>query len=287
MTLRIKVFGVLLATFIGLLTAVYLVSRVVLLNSYDSLESDNVKLSILRVQNALSDDLDELDANLQNWVNLVDVSNVEAEPDATLSRLLTEAFTNSEINFTIIFDSSDSIIFSKAVDLHTGMDFALPVSFREHFADRDLLLRHSSPDSNLTGLISLPEGPMLLSSRPIPDSSTGSPVGGTMLFVRQLNDARVDGISRSTQLALEVWGVSKPEMPPDFQEALVAASEDDSTVVRRLDDDRVRGYTVLRDIYGEPIAIMSVELPSTIYRRGQRCRCQGKRSGISVERLCQ
>ena len=269
MTLRVKTLGILVVTFVGLLTAVYLLSRFVLLDSYDDLEREHVELSIHRVQKALSNNLDELDADLRNWVKVVDVSNDEAEPDAAFSRLLTEAFTNSQINFMIVLDSSDDIIFSKAIDLQAEMDYPLPSSFKEHFGDRDLLLRHSSPDSNLTGLIGLPEGPMLVVSRPVPDSATGSPVGGTMLFVRHLSDARVEAISRSTQLALDVWDVNEPDIPPEFQEALLAASRNGPAVVRRLDDDRVRGYSVLRDIYGDPIAVISAEMPSTIYSRGQ------------------
>ena len=90
-----------------------------------------------------------------------------------------------------------------------------------------------------------------------------------MLFVRHLSDARVEAISRSTQLALDVWDVNEPDIPPEFQEALLAASTNGPAVIRRLDDDRVRGYSVLRDIYGDPIAVISAEMPSTIYSRGQ------------------
>ena len=269
MTLRIKTLGILVATFVGLLTVVYLVSRLVLLDSYDSLERDNVRVNVQRVLNALSNDLDDLDAELQNWVKLIDVSNVEAEPDAAFSRLLTEAFTNSQINFTMVIDSSSRIIFSKAIDLQTGMDVPFPESFGEHFAANDLLLRHSSPDSNLTGLIGLPEALMLVTSRPVPDGASGSPVGGTMLFARRLNDARVNDLGRSTQLTLEVQRVNKLDMPSDLQEALLASSDEEPTVVRRVDDDRVHGYTLLRDIYEEPIAVIKADMSSTIYQRGQ------------------
>ena len=267
-TLRAKTIGVLIVTFAGLLAAVYVVSRIVLLDGFDTLEMDNAKLNVQRVSNALSNELAGLDAELSNWVKIIDVSNVESEPDAEFSRLLTEAFTNLEVNFTVVLDLSGRIIFSKAIDVQSGQDLTFPPSFQEHFAVRDLLLRHSSPDSRTTGFVSFPEGPMFVASRPIPDSATDNPVGGTMLFARLLDDAQTAALAQSTQLPIEIRQVSDVGMPPDFQEALSALGDQDPIFIRRLKEDEVSAYTLLEDVYGDPAVVIRANMPSTIYRQG-------------------
>ena len=269
MTLRIKTLGVLLVAFVGLLAVVFVTSRILLLDRFASLENDNVSTNIQRVLSSLSDDVAELDAELSNWVKLVDMSNVQADPDANFSRLLTDALTNIQINFTMIVDTSDRIIFRKAVDVQRGEDVPFTLSFQEHFADHDLLLRHSAPDSRVMGFISLPEGPMLVASRPVPDSSNDNPVGGTMLFVRHMTSAQIEALARSTQLSLAIRRVAEVDLPLDFQEALPAISAKDPTVIRRLNNDQVAGYAVLKDVYGNPSAVIRVDIPSTIFRQGQ------------------
>lgn len=267
-TLRAKTLGVLLVTFAGLVAAVYIVSRIVLLDSFTSLEKDNMIPNVHRVLNTLSDDIAGLDAELSNWVNVVDISNVEGEPDAEFSRLLTEAFTNLEINYTMVFDLNDRILFSKAVDLQSGMDVPFPSSFQEHFAAQDLLLQHASPDSRTTGFISLPEGPMLIAARPVPDSANDDPVGGTMLFARHLDDDQIAVLAQSAQLSLEIRKVSDIEMPSDFQEALHSLNKPDLIVTRRLNEDEVSAYTLLEDVYGDPSFVIKADMPSTIYQEG-------------------
>ena len=255
-------------TFAGLVVAVYIVSRIVLLDTFTSLEKDNTIPNVHRVLNTLSDDIAGLDSELSNWVKLVDISNVEGEPDAEFSRLLTEAFTNLAINFTMVVDLSGRIIFGKAVDLQSGMDVPFPASFQEHFSAQNLLLRHTSPDSSTTGFISLPEGPMLVAARPVPDSPNNDPIGGTMLFLRHLDDAQIGALAQSTQLTLEIRKVSDVEMPSDFQESLASLKDPDSIVTRRLKDDQVSAYTVLEDVYGNPSFVIRADMPSTIYQEG-------------------
>ena len=121
-TLRGKTLGVLIVTFLGLLAAVYVASRIVLLGSFSSLEKDEAIPNVQRVENVIAKDLAVLDAELKNWVQIIDLSNVEAEPDPDFSRLLTAAFTNLGINFTMVVDGSGRIVFGKAVELQSGQD---------------------------------------------------------------------------------------------------------------------------------------------------------------------
>ena len=269
MTLRNRTLGVLFLTFAGLLAAVYIVSRLVLMDSFSKLERDHAVPNVQRVVNALSGQVSEIDAELQNWVKLVDMSNVESEIDDTFSRLLTDAFTNSQINFAIIVDLSGRVVFGKAVDVQRGEDTLFPESFQEHFAANDLLVSHPSPDSRISGFLSLPEGPMLVASRPVPNSATDSPVGGTMLFLRHLDDAQIENLGQSTRLSVSVQRAGDAAASQDFQEALSALGDEDQIVIRRLDDDRVSGFTALEDVYGNPSVLVRADMPSTIYSQGQ------------------
>ncbi len=101
MTLRAKTLGVLILTFAGSAVAIYLVSRIVLLGSFESLEKDNAVPNVQRVLNTLSDQIDALDADLSNWVTIMDLANVDAEPEEEFSELLAKAFAKSQIEYIL------------------------------------------------------------------------------------------------------------------------------------------------------------------------------------------
>ena len=143
-----------------------------------------------------------------------------------------------------------------------------PSSFQEHFALRDLLLRHSTPESSAMGLVTLPEGPMLVSSRPIPDSANDNPVGGTMLFARHLDDAQTAALAKSTKLNVDIRQALDKELPPDFQLALRELRDPEPIFIRRFKEDEVSAYTFVDDIYGDPSIVVRVDMPSTIYQQG-------------------
>jgi sensor domain CHASE-containing protein len=59
-------------------------------------------------------------------------------------------------------------------------------------------------------------------------------------------------------------------MPPDFEEARLALSDKNSIVVRNLNDQKIAGYTWLKDIYGMPALLVRLEKDRELYFQGKK-----------------
>jgi len=124
-----------------------------------------------------------------------------------------------------------------------------------------------------TGIILLPEGPMLVASRPILTSEEEGPIRGTMIMGRYLNPARVERLAEITHLSLTMRRFDDAQMPPDFQAARSFLStpfpKEVSVFIQPLSAESIAGYVLLKDVYGESSLVLRVDMLRDIYQRGQ------------------
>lgn len=115
----------------------------------------------------------------------------------------------------------------------------------------------------------LPEGPMLISSRPILTSKGEGPIRGTIIFGRYLNASGIEALARTTHSSLTMHGLNDAQMPPDFQAVRSSLSVKEPILVRLFSKQTIAGYALLNDIYGKPALILRVDMPRETYKQGQ------------------
>ncbi|MCK4450241.1 MAG: GAF domain-containing protein, partial [Anaerolineae bacterium] len=176
------------------------------------------------------------------------------------------------LNLMLFINSSGQIVFGKGFDLDNEEEISVPQSLQEHLTD-DALLRHPDTESSITGIVLLPEGPLLVASRPILTSEEEGPLRGTMIMGRYLDSTEVERLAEITHVSLSVRQSDDEQMPPDFQAARAALSpsfpQEASVFVQPLSAESVAGYALLNDIYGEPSLMLRVDMPREIYQQGQ------------------
>ena len=84
----------------------------------------------------------------------------------------------------LFIHASGRIVFEKAFDLGKQREIPVPKSIQQHIKTGSILLSHSGRASKHTGIIVLPEGPMLITSRPI---LTSEGKGSTFYFTIPAN----------------------------------------------------------------------------------------------------
>ena len=274
MRLRKKTLLVSGVTLILMILIIYATSQVILMDRFDELEEQNTGQNLERVLNALSDTLSDLDAFNNGWAAWDDTYEfIEDGNDEYIeSNLVDETFTGANLNLMLFLNSSGRIVFGKFFDLDGGEEIPIPQSVIEHLNANNFILTHDGlwrVESGITGVILLPENPMLISSRPILTSENEGPVRGTLIMGRYLDSAEVEYLSALTRLSLAVHRIHDTEMPSDFQEACGSLSDEKSIFVQPLDRERIAGYATIKDIYGEPILMLRADVPRGIYKQGQ------------------
>jgi sensor domain CHASE-containing protein/signal transduction histidine kinase len=268
MTPRKKTLITISMTLICLIVIQYVISRTVLLTGFAKLEAQNARQNAERATSVLFDEILNLDTMVSDWAAWDDTYTFieDANDEYIQSNLVDETFISPRINFMLFINVAGQTVFGKGFDLQSQEQVPTPSGLQEHLADDALLLRHHDPESNISGIILIPEGPTLIASRPILTSEEEGPIRGTLIMGRFLDSAAVERLAQTTHLLLTLHLFNDPQMPPDLRSSL---SEEKPILARPLGADFVAGYALLKDIYGQPGLILRVDLPREIYKQGQ------------------
>ncbi len=273
MTLRNKTLLLIGVTLISLIGVIYGTSSTILLHGFAEVEAENTRQNVKRVQDALSEEITKLDLTTRDWAEwddtygfVQDGNKARAYFKANLRDNITIA--RIKVNLMLYVHSSGRMVFGKGFDLEREKVIPITKDYQKHFSDNRILLQPQIK-SSLTGLILLPEVPMLIASRPILHTASTGPVAGTLLMGRYLNAAAIKRLAERTHLSITTHRFSDPQLPPDFQAARSSLSAKEPILVRPLSEQSVAGYTILKDIYGQPAILMRVDSPRMIYQQGQ------------------
>ena len=286
MTLRQKTLLIIGVTLLCLLIMLYISLSAIWLNGFAKIESQRIHQNVERVTQALANDLSELNTTAGDWsawdetyafVEDVNESYIQANiNDPTLANL--------RLNIMLFINNAGQIIYGKGLDLQHKVAISVPNSLGQYLAANPHLLQYGEPKSSHTGIVLLPEGSLLVAAQPILNSDGTSPSRGTLLFGRFLNDAEVKRISGLTHLPITVYPFQEypfqdAQLPSDFQavrnefidELSNSQTQDQPIIlVRLLSDERIAGYTLLRDIEGHPGLLLRIDAPRDIYQQGKQ-----------------
>lgn len=273
MTLRQKTLLIIGGTLAGLLALVYFASRATLLNEFLRLENDLTSQNVERAVNALNTEITAFHRFNEDWAfwddsyqfiqdgnELYRTSNLN---DGTLQTL--------QVNVVYYIQKDGTIVFSTGFDLDAGTAAPLPAGFEDYLtADAPLRNLPELRDS-VSGILLLPDGrPIIVVSHNILDGERKGPAEGTLIWGRFLDESVIAALGESTRLTLNIYPLNNPETPADVQaiETILTESQD-APLIRTLSDERIAGYTLLHDIYGNPALILRIDMPRRVFQQGQ------------------
>jgi signal transduction histidine kinase len=254
-------------TFIFLFGLFYVVSRELVLRRFASLEQQDTRQHIERAVSAFEDDLATLSRTTSDyaaWDQTVEFVEGRS-PNYPGNEFPDEGLARIRIGLVLIFDPDGRLAFGKAYDLEQKKDVPIPASL-EHLSPGSRLLQHPDPRDNLTGILQLPNGPMLISSEAILTSKWQGPVRGTVIMGRTLGATEIRHLAEVTHLPLTLFDLQGPSLPAVVRASLSRA---DPIAISPVNERLIAGYCVFKDLYGKPAFVLGMELPRGFYRQSQ------------------
>jgi sensor domain CHASE-containing protein len=245
-----------------------LVSWPLLMSGYLDLEEKETIDEVQQALKALDDDLSRIEVMNNDWSAWDDtVLFVEGDDDNYIEENLNNwVFANLQLDMMLFYNDTGSLVYGKYYDLDQGTSRSLPPWVDGVISSDPLMTRHTSVTDSITGLLSTPEGLMLISSRPITNNEGEGPLHGTLVMSRFFDAAEIERLAGSTHLSLSLQAYRDPAIPDAMRDALAVP---ESIGISVQGEKTIRGSTVLRDIHGEPLAVMTVDLPRQIYHQGK------------------
>lgn len=242
----------------------------ILLASYSDLEKQYVLKDLDEAADKLYDELYTMSSIASDWGpwdDTVDFINGR-DPNYLHSNLQPYGFDNLNLNIMAFANTRGDIIFSGLYDLQKKVMVPIPAYFSDHIDPAEPLMNMSDPRQVTTGILMLPENPLLVVSQPIVYSNyTGLPQG-VVIMGRYLNSEEISRLAALSQPSLTFTRVSNPSLPVSLVSQIREEGGRTPFMVRSLDGDQVAGYALIRDIYGDDALVLQITEPRTIYHQG-------------------
>ncbi len=292
MQLRKKTLLIVGAALICLIVVLYATASTILLHDFHNLEAQYIRQDVARAVDTLDDDLSNLDTSAQDyaeWDDTYSFVNTRSQ-DFVKSNFVDSTFVYLRLNLLVVLDSEGRPVFSKGFDLKSKTETPIPASLQRHLT---AALRDSGTASGgvlpaKTGVITLPEATLLVSSKPILNSNAIGPPRGTLIVGRYLDNTEVELISKLTHLSVDfrlpsldfkvgstIYYGPGTKMLVNSQQELenlkirISNLKSVEVLVEPLSKDLVAGYALIRDIRGNPGLMLRVEVDRVIYSQGQ------------------
>ena len=276
MSIRLKVLGAIVVTFLALFITIFAISQSVLLNSFAKLEQESAQENITRVQNVLQDDIAKQLSTNVDWATWTDTyefmqGNYPEFPD---DNLYTDAVVPLNLNMMLFVTNDGELSASKIIDLETGEDIALPDGFEDYFTDQVLLISDAdfeAGNDSVGGFLRTADGRLVMvTARPVLNSDGTGPVAGTLVMGRFIDTSQVAALATSLQQDIQIYPYAADDLPAYVNMAKNTLSDTSPTVIEVLDENTIVGYARMLDITGQPISVTIVMQPRDIFVQGQQ-----------------
>jgi sensor domain CHASE-containing protein/two-component sensor histidine kinase len=268
--MRTKLFVILIVGGVVSVLSLYTAGQVILMRSYEQLETQEVEKNVERTLSVLSNEFDDLDSRTADYAGWDDTYEFieDLNQNYIQVNLVDSTFTNLRVDVIIFIKTSGEVAYSQAFDLDTLTEVPVSPSLLNLVSNNDLLWKHSSTDEGVSGLVSLDEGPMLIASKPILTSQYEGPIRGTMIMGRYLDSTEIDYIASTTHLPLVVTNLHDPD-DREPETVLASLSKENPIFVQPLNGNEIAGYALVSDVFGEPYLVFNIDLPRSVYQQGQ------------------
>ncbi len=266
-----KAFLITAVALAGWFVALYTVSSRIVLGRFARLEQQNVTLNVQRARDALFAEIGALDSKAGDWSTWDDAYTFMSgeNPDFIAKNVSEQNFYQLKVDLMAFIDISNRVAYAQGFDDVTQKPISYPDSLLQRLTHNDLLVQHTGVDSHHTGLMLLPEGILLVASRPILNTQRDRPMHGSLVFGTYLEADKIENLERTTHNSLAFYRVGATDLPADVVAAGHELNEHEGNIVRPLTGNLVAGYTIIKDVYGRPALWLRLEMPRDIYAQGR------------------
>ncbi|MCJ7571244.1 MAG: ATP-binding protein [Candidatus Thermoplasmatota archaeon] len=229
-----------------------------------------MNIDIERFNNALNNEINQLDNSVGDWAAWDDTylfaggENNEF-PDKNIDNA---TMTNLRTDVMLYVNTSGNILYERGFDFSDQKILNVSNNLKNYIYKDSVLVNFTELDSSIKGIIRLPEGIILIASRPIITSYREGPIQGSVIWGRYLDTNELNFLSNTTNLSVSTSIYNDQNLPPDFREAAQSIVKNNDIFIQALDNNYIAGYSKIEDIFGKPILLIKITIDRDIYKQG-------------------
>lgn len=250
-------------SFVMLLGFLFYISNLYIVKSIEQQETNELTNSIELVNNLIDDKMESLNRTTGDWGPWDDMYNFVKEPSQDFIDLNFDAITMSNLELSLLaVVVDDKVLLLKAYDYPEKQSIEEIDGITNDFLRYIPIMTNPSIESGyLSGVICINDQPMLVSIRPITDSTRKLPKVGMLIMGRYLDSTVTDSIQKLTKGTITVEEVKG-------YKGIIGDNNQKLTLITPLDNDRIKVNSYISDLLSEKS--FSIELTSNrnTYHKG-------------------
>ncbi|NEP17897.1 MAG: EAL domain-containing protein [Leptolyngbya sp. SIO4C1] len=268
--LRFQIVGIVGLVFLVLFCGQFAIARMILLHSFLELEDARVLRNTERLQAALAAELATIETSAIDEATWDATYSFVEQPNLTHieKNLPITTLSDNELSLLLILHHSGRIAYGQGYNRAHHLQVPVAAGLWPHIAPGSPLLSPAETGVPLSGILRLPEGPLLVAAVPILTSEATGPVQGTYLMGRFFDHTVLARLARKTQLSLQLYDYYSPLLPADLQAQKISFTSLDAIRVQPLDHSTLASYLLISDITGEPAYVLKATMPREFYAQG-------------------
>ena len=271
MSLRKKTIYIISLMFVCLVLLLYFGAQFFLGRSFLQLENQYTSKAVNQAVNALQNNISSLDTKLNDWANWDDTYEfIENNNEEYIQSNLGDAiFTQLNINTIVFVNSSGQIVYGRDFDFSDAESKEVAEDYRKVVLDEKFIKNLNNPGFNMQGIIMTSKGPAIIAAKPILHSDGTGDSRGMVIMSRYLDEMEIQALSTTTKLSIKIERLESDSLPQDFKEAYNKLKIDSNSYVETLNENAIAGYSLINDIYDNPLLIIRVDTERSIYQQGK------------------
>jgi PAS domain S-box-containing protein len=226
-----------------------------LTQTYDRIQSENTNLEIIVAQWTLSDSLS----------SLLETGN----PTFIENYVRPEGFQKLSIDFVIITTAQGNIIFGQEYDSKSNLVGPLSRDLVEVITDNESQFRSTGWNSRVSGVLNLPEGPLVLTAEPVFSLTAPEQRVGTVIVGRFLDEAWINRFSLPEKSILIIEPIPASESPNDLLFTDSSRPDALKILINPADTSMIVGHRIIKDIDGDDALLLTMKTPTEVIRQGE------------------
>lgn len=253
-----------------LLFVLFVPLSTIMISNATSIEQTSMLSSLDRIDALCRTQIDQLTAITRSYAFWDESYRFAAgdNPSFVEENLKSEFFLTEQRNLLLIADRDGRVLASKAVANDGSIIDGFTLTGLPPAAD-NLLFQHADTNSLHSGLVATSHGVMLIVSAPIQPEEDPSKIGGSLVMGRFFHPEHFAAFIGTPNTTITTYAVNDPLLPEAIRARLRQLIAGGAPLVEPNVDQTISGYSLVRDIYDQPVMIVQVSEPRIIYQQGQ------------------
>jgi len=269
MKLRTKVLIILSSMWVVLSLLIFVDAKLTISHDYEILEKKQVIEDIDRTQNAIHNMKNALVLLNMDWAGWDDTYQFMMDKNKKFiaTNLVPITYENQKLNYILLFNTQGKFVIGKQYDATKKTLSPVSPELISYLETHPSFTQHTTLKSQHAGFLKINNHYVMMSSLPIITSLATGPINGTLMMGFNWDNTPINRLAKTVKINIDFFPLPLINADKATTRAYLNLKNNEDYITPG-DHEFIYGYTFIHDVNNEPIGMLRIKTPRTLYAEG-------------------